>query len=436
MYIKLNVGLAQEVVTGAGYCEQAAAVACLLPSTDLATPACTPEATRDHRQGRGDLLVQGEPGENFFSLSDQSQDSDEDSTCPSIDSETGDSSTAPLTPISALRGTVVKRQAKQTEVLRRDKAGESSQKREKKKKKVSRSRAMSWDYTETQQLLHSMGDLPVAPAQTEVNVLNVETVPPSPSLHLIYQTITSQHKQTQRDSKKARVATKQLQVAVSKVAKTCSEIGDRIAAIECRADALESDLGVLSKQAAMLESQLSDIQWKVEDFENRQRRNNLRLIGIQEGVEGQDSRAFIIRLLKAALPEQTGWYWEKEIQRAHRFPLRLRSQQLTGASGTAQQQPRAFIVYFGNYLLRQIVFEKARPDARISGEGCTFFSRPDFCHATVERRWRLRQLISPFQEKGAEAYLLSPARLKTIYNGMIQVFASEIKAKEYLQSLT
>ncbi|KAJ1130688.1 hypothetical protein NDU88_009038 [Pleurodeles waltl] len=128
-----NVGLAQEVVTGAGYCEQAAAVACLLPSTDPASPACTPEATRDHRQGRGDLLVQGEPGENFFSLSDQSQDSDEDSTCPSIDSETGDSSTAPLTPISALRGTIVKRQAKQTEVLRRDKAGESSQKREKKK---------------------------------------------------------------------------------------------------------------------------------------------------------------------------------------------------------------------------------------------------------------------------------------------------------------
>ncbi|KAJ1151090.1 hypothetical protein NDU88_003877 [Pleurodeles waltl] len=177
---------------------------------------------------------------------------------------------------------------------------------------------MSWDYTETQQLLHSMGDLSVAPAQTEANVLNVETAPPSPSLHLIYQIITSQHKQTQRDSKKARVATKQLQVAISKVAKTCSEIGERIAAIECRADALESDLGAVTKQAAMHESQLSDIQWKVEDFENRQRRNNLRLIGIQEGVEGQDSRAFIIRLLKTALPEQTGWDWEKEIQRAHR----------------------------------------------------------------------------------------------------------------------
>ncbi|KAJ1203942.1 hypothetical protein NDU88_007723 [Pleurodeles waltl] len=219
-----NVGLAQEVVTGAGYCEQVAAAAYLLPSTDPPTLACTLEVIRNYRQGREDSLVQGEVGEKSFSLSDQSQDSYEDSTSPSIDSETCDSSTAPLTPISVLRGTAVKCQSKQTEVSRLDKAGESSEKRGK-KKKASRTRAMSWDYTETQQLLHSMGDLSVAPAQTEVNVLNAETAPPSPSLHLIYQTITSQHKQTQRDSKKARVATKQLQVTISKVAKTCSEIG-------------------------------------------------------------------------------------------------------------------------------------------------------------------------------------------------------------------
>ncbi|KAJ1099381.1 hypothetical protein NDU88_004482 [Pleurodeles waltl] len=306
-----NVGLAQEVVTGAGYCEQAAAATTyLLPSTDPPTLACTLEVIRDYRQGREDSLVQGEVGENYFSLSDQSQDSDEDSIRPSIDSETCDSSTAPLTPISVLRGIAVKCQSKQTEVSRLDKAGESSEKRGKKKKKASRTRAMSWDYTETQQLLHSMGDLSMAPAQTEVNVLNAETAPPSPSLHLIYQTITSQHKQTQRDSKKARVATKQLQVAISKVAKTCSEIGERIAAIECRADVLESDLGAVTKQAAMHETQLSDIQWKVEEFENRQRRNNLRLIGIQEGAftKTHECLASEVGYVKAAVVSRPeGW---------------------------------------------------------------------------------------------------------------------------------
>ncbi|KAJ1207406.1 hypothetical protein NDU88_002797 [Pleurodeles waltl] len=60
-----NARLAQELVTGAGYCEQAAA-AYLLPSTDPPTLACTLEAIRDFRQGREDSLVLGEVGENFF----------------------------------------------------------------------------------------------------------------------------------------------------------------------------------------------------------------------------------------------------------------------------------------------------------------------------------------------------------------------------------
>ncbi|KAJ1127727.1 hypothetical protein NDU88_006120 [Pleurodeles waltl] len=134
--LQSNVGLAQEVVSGAGNCKQVAAAAvCLLPSTDPSAPACTLEAIRDYRQGRVDLSAQGEVGANFFSLSDQSQDSDEDSTSPSIDSETCDSSTAPLTPISVLRGTTVKRQSNQTEITRLDKAGESSEKRGKKRRR-------------------------------------------------------------------------------------------------------------------------------------------------------------------------------------------------------------------------------------------------------------------------------------------------------------
>ncbi|KAJ1138555.1 hypothetical protein NDU88_004936 [Pleurodeles waltl] len=85
----------------------------------------------------------------------------------------------------------------------------------------------------------------------------------------------AQHKQIQGDNKKARVATKQLQVAISKIAKPCSEIGERIATIETRASVLETELGSVTQQSAMHETQFTDIQWKMEDFENRQRCNNL-----------------------------------------------------------------------------------------------------------------------------------------------------------------
>ncbi|KAJ1119315.1 hypothetical protein NDU88_007501 [Pleurodeles waltl] len=146
-----------------------------------------------------------------------------------------------------------------------------------------------------------LDDLSVNPAGYENDVTKSEVTPPS--LGLIYETIMAQHKQTQGDSKKARVATKQLQVAASKIAKSCSEIGERIATIEARADVLETDLGAVVQQAAMHDNQLSDIQWKIEDFEICQHRNNLHILGIQER---QDARAYIIRLLKAAFPEQSG----------------------------------------------------------------------------------------------------------------------------------
>ncbi|KAJ1110138.1 hypothetical protein NDU88_007493 [Pleurodeles waltl] len=116
---------------------------------------------------------------------------------------------------------------------------------------------MSWDYTGTQQLQHSLGDISVDPADSQIDVMIVGA--PLPSLHLIYQTIMAQHKQTQGDSKKARVATKQLQVAVTKIPKTCSEIGERIATIEARANVLETELGAVVQQTAMHDTELSDI---------------------------------------------------------------------------------------------------------------------------------------------------------------------------------
>ncbi|KAJ1174412.1 hypothetical protein NDU88_006234 [Pleurodeles waltl] len=101
----------------------------------------------------------------------------------------------------------------------------------------------------------------------EKDDMKLETTPPS--FALIYEPIMVQHKQTQWDSKKVRVATKQLKVAVSKIAKSCSDIGERIAAIETGAEVLETDLGAVTKQTGMHDTQLIDIQWKIEDFENR-----------------------------------------------------------------------------------------------------------------------------------------------------------------------
>ncbi|KAJ1140321.1 hypothetical protein NDU88_006678 [Pleurodeles waltl] len=93
--------------------------------------------------------------------------------------------------------------------------------------------------------------------------------------------------ETRIESHRARVATKWLQGTVRKVAKSCTEIEAKLCTMDERIVAVEEDVDTLKQQNATQESQMTDIMWKLEDFENRQRRNNLHFLGIEEG-EGMD----------------------------------------------------------------------------------------------------------------------------------------------------
>ncbi|KAJ1140407.1 hypothetical protein NDU88_006760 [Pleurodeles waltl] len=154
---------------------------------------------------------------------------------------------------------------------------------------------MQWDYTATQQAFSkrdSVCSTLVPPPTGDLAV--------PPSLDLIYRTMVQK-------------------LSIKKVVKSCQDIGARIATMETRTEELEIEVKAATAQTMTQGQQISDIQWKLEDAENRQRRNNLRILGIAEDLEGQDTRAYIASLFKKAFPDLNGWDWEKEIQRAHRF---------------------------------------------------------------------------------------------------------------------
>ncbi|KAJ1081810.1 hypothetical protein NDU88_001985 [Pleurodeles waltl] len=134
---------------------------------------------------------------------------------------------------------------------------------------------MQGDYTATQQMyLNSgTGDNPSS---------NLMSGPPDhvepPSLELIYRTMVHNHKQVQMDNSKGKLANKQLQTSIKRVVESCQDISAQITTMETRTDRLETEVQTVVKQAAMQELQFSDIQWKLEEAENRQRRNNLRIL--------------------------------------------------------------------------------------------------------------------------------------------------------------
>ncbi|KAJ1185856.1 hypothetical protein NDU88_002643 [Pleurodeles waltl] len=153
-------------------------------------------------------------------------------------------------------------------------------------------------------------------------------------------------------------------------------------------------------------------------------------MGIPEGAEGTDPRGFIVALFKEAFPDLNQWEWEREVQRVHRFPFNIRAK-----SSAGDIKPRAMLISLLNFQARQAVYDHARPDRKRTARGCDFFVRPDFCHTTVEKRWRFHQLILPLQNKRGQAYLMNPAKLKVIAEGKTQYFTSEVKAKDFMDRL-
>ncbi|KAJ1090392.1 hypothetical protein NDU88_003525 [Pleurodeles waltl] len=116
-------------------------------------------------------------------------------------------------------------------------------------------------------------------------------------LQSIYDSILELQTETRVESRWASMAMKRLQGTVRKVVKSCIEVEEKLSTMEEGTMAVEADVEALREQSAAHDGQLTDIMWKLEEQENRQRRNNLHFLGIREGVEGNGIRAYMIKML-------------------------------------------------------------------------------------------------------------------------------------------
>ncbi|KAJ1143242.1 hypothetical protein NDU88_009553 [Pleurodeles waltl] len=118
----------------------------------------------------------------------------------------------------------------------------------------------------------------------------------------MYDTIRELQVETSVGSRRARIATKQLQGTVRKVARTCTEIKEKLNAMENRTVAMEVEVEALKEEAETHEGQRTLCgSLKIMRID---RRNNLRFLDIK-GVEGNDIRSYMIKLLRNAFPELT-----------------------------------------------------------------------------------------------------------------------------------
>lgn len=169
---------------------------------------------------------------------------------------------------------------------------------------------------------------------------------------------------------------------------------------------------------------------RINDLENRGRRNNVHVLGLREGIEnGVGAVKFFERWLPEFLRIETK-SGRIKLERAHRSLAPL-----PGPS----QRPRPVLIRFHNFTDQQRILEAAQRmgtgDQPLVYKGSKSMFFQDFSAETTRKRKGFDAVKRCLREAGIQYSVLYPARLKTVYNGNASIFETLEKVAEFLVTL-
>lgn len=165
---------------------------------------------------------------------------------------------------------------------------------------------------------------------------------------------------------------------------------------------------------------------KVTDLESRSRRNNIRVVGIPESVEGPRPTAFFADMLKEVFGEDV-LDSPPECDRAHRT---LSEKPKPG------QRARPVIVRLHRYQVKEKIIREARTRrGKLQYRGSPIAIYEDYAPEVVEQRQKYREVMSELYDLGFRPALLFPARLViTTKDGVRMRLSSVSEAKAFITS--
>lgn len=223
----------------------------------------------------------------------------------------------------------------------------------------------------------------------------------------------------------ARLATK-FQTELHKTSHTLSQeiaaLGSRTERLETEHDELALAYSDLSREHDSLATAFSQMQSQIEDLDNRNRRNNLRIRGIPESVT--DLIPTIIRLFKSLLPDtDAGAFTCDRIHRALR------------PKPPDDKPPRDIVLCMKDFLIKEEILRAARNQQRITLDDRTIQIYPDISPATLDRRRGLKEITSALQAARIRYRWGFPFKLVIPHNGTTYSATSLLEGQEVLVKL-
>ena len=165
-------------------------------------------------------------------------------------------------------------------------------------------------------------------------------------------------------------------------------------------EALRFDMNTMKDTVDKLQKQLTEASEKVDELENRSRRNNVVIFNLPEGTEGPDCATYVKKLLKDCKIDQVA------IQRAHRSgPSRQ--------PGHGQpQKPRPIHVGFLHYPEKERCRKALIEHFKKKEEGPKLFVSNDFSVRVQQMRREKIPELRRLRANGQQAVLIFPATIK------------------------
>ena len=240
---------------------------------------------------------------------------------------------------------------------------------------------------------------------------NVNEAPPSPcadtsSCFASIQGMLEKHRASMADDLKNSFAA--LESRLEKMQTTLSDHGQRIVSLETSAESDDQRILALEAKVVTLADSNSKLLAKTLDLESRSRRNNIRIIGLPESIEGPTPTMFFSKLLVELFGEEI-LESPPELDRAHRA--------LT-AKPQPGSRPRPVIIRLHRYQSKDLIIREARKRrGNLQYQGAPVQIFEDYAPEVAEERAKYRSVMAELYNLSLRPSLLFPARLQVTLNG-------------------
>uniref|UniRef100_H3B4C4 L1 transposable element RRM domain-containing protein n=1 Tax=Latimeria chalumnae TaxID=7897 RepID=H3B4C4_LATCH len=217
---------------------------------------------------------------------------------------------------------------------------------------------------------------------------------------------------------KIRANLQQISSTIVEIKQGNADILGRLTSIESHLSDSDGRLLAAETKIELLALDITSLRNRLDDQENRARRNNVRILGFPEGIEEGNLARFLGEVLPVLLkfPEGTDF----SIERAHR------SLALMPAPG---QRPRPLVVKFLHFPMKELLLKAAQELGKVDWDGHNIvFS--DLLKALQDRRRLFLPVKKILHDKNIKYGLFYPATLRITHNGKTSLFGTAEDAEK------